>query len=253
MDMTTFLLCAFAFFAGLVDAVAGGGGLIQLPGLLILRPDLSVVTLLGTNKFSSIFGTSAAIVRYSRSMSMNTKLMIPFAVTAFVASALGASFAHQLDSEVLRPLVIGLLVCIFLYTVFRPSFREISEAPPTWAQVGGIAAGAILGFYDGFFGPGTGGFLIFVCIQFFGMSALQASASAKLVNWATNLAALIYFVSIQAIAFEIAIPMALSNLAGGWMGSSLAIKRGAKFIRLLFTLVVAATLLKLIYDQWLAV
>jgi len=245
------LLCAVAFFAGFVDAVAGGGGLVQLPFLMILRPELAPSVWLGTNKFSSVFGTTAALFNYSRSLKLPWEILVPAALVAFFCSLLGASLASQMPKEFLKPLIISLLILIFIYTLIRKEWGKLEKHKVknafTWTL---LAAGGI-GFYDGFFGPGTGGFLIFIFVSVLGMNFLNASASSKVINWMTNIAALIYFGSTSNIAYEVGIPMAACNLMGGFIGAKMALKRGVTFVRVLFYFTVVLALIKLIAEYWL--
>lgn len=247
-------LLFFAFLAGFVDAVAGGGGLIQIPALFLFLPAPSagnMPVVFGTNKFSSVWGTSSAAVQYVRQVKLDWRAVSPAIGSAFVFSFFGAMAVSRLPREVLKPIVLTLLVAVAIYTYCRKSFGQ-SEAPlfsrarAIWA---GMAAGAVIGFYDGFFGPGTGTFLIFVFVRFFGFDFLHASAGAKLVNVATNVAALILFSSTSKILFSYAIPMAICNVLGSLAGSRLAILKGNQFVRKLFLLVILALILRLGYEM----
>lgn len=252
MDWVALVLCAF--FAGFVDAVSGGGGLIQLPALLIFRPDMAVAVALGTNKMSSICGTTAAIFRYSRSLTLPWKDVLPAAVVAFGGSFIGARIVAYMHKEYLRPLVIGLLIGIFVTMLFRrgdsdKAAKKKSARSLTHRRLA-IVFGGLIGLYDGFFGPGTGSFLIFVFVTYLGFDFLMASASAKIVNWGTNLAALLAFAWAGQIDFSVALPMAAANVLGGFVGSHTAIRRGAGFVRGLFFVSVFLALVKLISESW---
>ena len=189
------LLCAAAFLAGGVDAVVGGGGLVQLPALFVLLPDARAVALLGTNKLSSVFGTATAAVTYSRLAVVDWRTALPAAAAAFVLSAAGARTADLVDEEALRLLVLVLCVAVAVWTLLRPRVGESERLRWGRAAQTALAAalGAALGFYDGVFGPGTGSFLVIGLVGLLGFSFLHASATAKVVNTATNLAALAYF------------------------------------------------------------
>ena len=244
------LLCAFAFLAGFIDSVAGGGGLIQLPALLIFLPQAPVAHLLGTNKLASIAGTSFAVVQYARHVGINWRATLPATIAAFVLSFLGARTAAILNTEVMRIVVLVLLVGIAVYTFMSKDFGSI-HAPKlthTMQFIFSISAGMTIGFYDGFFGPGTGSFLIFVFVGIFGFNFLSASASAKLINFATNLSAMLYFAFTDNILYGFAIPMAVFNILGSLAGTRLAILKGSRFVRIFFLLVVAGMILKLAYD-----
>jgi hypothetical protein len=242
------LACTAAFCAGLVDAVAGGGGLIQLPALLVIYPDTPAAILLGTNKASSLAGTTSALLRYARAVPIPWRDAAPAAFAAFLGSFAGAHFATRLPAAAMRPLVIVLLALVAIYTFLR---RDLGSAPsePRARGIGpAVALGAFLGFYDGFFGPGTGSFLLFGFVMLLGLDFLRASASSKLVNFATNIAALVSFAASGNVRWEIALPMAVCNVVGSQIGTRLALARGSGFVRQLFLTVVTALLVKLGWD-----
>jgi uncharacterized membrane protein YfcA len=245
------LLCAFAFLAGFVDAIAGGGGLIQLPACLILFPAAPLVAIIGTNKMASFFGTSAAVGRFARSVRLDWHVLGPAAAIAFIFSMLGSRTVSVLNPNVLKPVVLGLLIvaAVYVYVV-----KDIGlEHRPLHTRVRGrwlgILVGAVLGFYDGFFGPGTGSFLILIFASLFGFEFLVASGSAKIVNCATNLASVIYFVATGKVLYRLAIPMAVCNVAGSMVGSHLAILKGSRFVRVVFLVIVAGLIIKLGRDM----
>ncbi|MBT2558239.1 sulfite exporter TauE/SafE family protein [Hymenobacter sp. ISL-91] len=244
---TLALLCLFAFLAGLIDAVVGGGGLIQLPALLVLLPGVPVPTLLGTGKVSSLLGTVAALRRYAGQVPLRWRAVGTAAAVAGVFSFLGARVVSKLPQELLPPLVLGLLVLIAAYTFWRKDFGSIHapRLPASREPYYGAALGLVLGFYDGFFGPGMGSFLLFAFVGLFGYDFLTASASAKLVNAVTNLTALAYFAYTGQILWLAALPMAASNIVGSTLGAHLALRHGTGFVRVLFLLMVSAFILKL--------
>jgi uncharacterized membrane protein YfcA len=243
-------LYTFAFLAGFIDSVAGGGGLIQLPALLIFFPQTPVAHLLGTNKLASIAGTSIAVLQYARHVGINWWATLPATISSFVLSFLGARTATMLNTGVMRIVVLVLLVAIALFTFMRKDFGAIHTPKLTHGIqfIVSIASGMTIGFYDGFFGPGTGSFLIFVFIGIFGFNFLSASASAKLINFATNLSAMLYFAFTNYILYNLAIPMALFNILGSLAGTRLAILKGSRFVRIVFLLVVTGMILKLAHD-----
>jgi uncharacterized membrane protein YfcA len=246
-----FLLC-FAFLAGLIDSVVGGGGLIQLPALFLFMPHAPVAALLGTNKLASISGTSVAAIQYARQVPIDWRATLPATVVSFVLSFLGARTATLLQSDVMRPVVLILLVLVAIYTFVRKDFGllhrpRLSPKGQLWL---GVLTGGVIGFYDGFFGPGTGSFLIFVFIGLFGFDFLSASASSKVVNFATNLSAVIYFFYTGNILFGLAIPMALCNILGSVVGTRLAVLKGSRFVRILFLFVVSGMILRLAWDTF---
>jgi hypothetical protein len=239
------LLGAFAALAGLVDAVVGGGGLIQIPALFLLLPagDAAVVAaVLGTNKFSSFCGTSIALIQYARRIRLNWGSLLPAAVSALVFSFLGARVVTLLQPEFLRPLVLLLLVAVAGYTFLRKDLgsRHTPAFTARRERLLGVLAGAAIGFYDGFFGPGTGSFLIFVFVGWFGFDFLTASASAKVINCATNLSAIAYFAATDHVLWRFALPMAVCNVLGSMAGSRLALRKGNRFVRWFFLVIVSA-------------
>ena len=244
------ILGAFAFLAGFIDSVVGGGGLVQLPALLISLPGVAVPTILGTHKLASLAGTTMAMGQYARRVPIPWHSMLPTAAAACFSALLGARLVTLLPSAVLRPVIFVLLILVATYTFLKKDFGEL-HAPKLTRTVEiwlGILVGAALGFYDGFFGPGTGSFLIFSFIGLFGFSFLSASASAKVVNVATNLSAVLYFAASQHVLYRVAVPMAVCNVAGAFVGTHVAIRRGSSFVRVLFLLVVSAVLIRFAYD-----
>lgn len=241
------LLCCFSAVAGFVDAAVGGGGLIQLPAALILLPGLPVPTVLGTNKFASFFGTSFAVQRYSRHVTFDWSTVLPSALAAFVFAFLGSFAVTLLNPAVLRPLVLALLVIVATYVLLVKNLGLIHQPKhaPHKARLLGILIGSGLGFYDGFFGPGMGSFLIFAFVGIFGFDFLSASASAKVVNWSTNLASLLYFTTHGNVLYGIGFAMALCNIAGALIGARVAIAKGSRFVRIFFLVVVCALIAKL--------
>ena len=242
-------LGAVAFLAGLVDAVVGGGGLVQLPALFVVLPAEHVAqtaAVLGTNKLSSICGTSMAVWQYTRRVPLNWRTLFPTAMVALAGSLLGARAVSLMAPAVLRPLILVLLVAVAIYTFLRKDLGDL-HAPRFTADRErrlGAVVGAVIGFYDGFFGPGTGSFLIFALIGLFGFDFLAASASAKVVNLATNLSAVAYFAATDNLLYRYGLPMAVCNMAGGLVGARLAILKGNRFVRGFFLVVVSAMILR---------
>jgi len=249
----TIYLCILAFLAGLVDSVIGGGGLIQLPALFIFLPSTlsgSLAVVFGTNKLSSICGTGAALFQYSRQVRINWASLLPAGLAACALSLLGARVVSLLKPEVLRPLVLVLLVGVAIYTYWRKDFGSL-HAPQFAAHRErqlGILVGIVIGFYDGFFGPGTGSFLIFIFVGLFGFDFLTATASAKVINFATNLSAVSYFAATHQILYRYSVPMGLFNLLGAIAGTRLAVLKGNRFVRAFFLVAVGAMILRFGYD-----
>ena len=246
------LLCCAAFVAGFVDAIAGGGGLIQLPACLILFPAAPVIAMIGTNKMASFFGTSAAAGRFAWSVKLDWHIVAPAAAVAFWFSMFGSRCAAALNPNVLRPVVFCLLIvaAIYVYVVKDIGLEHRPSQTRTRGRWLGMLVGAALGFYDGFFGPGTGSFLILIFTSLFGFEFLVASGSSKMINWATNLASVIYFVATRHVLYHLALPMAACNIAGAMAGSHLAILKGSRFVRIFFLLIVIALIAKLGRDMF---
>ena len=240
----------FAFLAGLVDAVAGGGGLIQVPALFAVFPSLPPAVLLGTNKFSSITGTAMATLRYSWSVPIRWASVLPAAAIAGLGAALGAKTVTLLNPAFLRPCLLVLLIGMAAYTVARPKLGARSEAAAP-LQLGSASFYAItgaVGFYDGFFGPGAGSVMMFLLVRLFGHDFLSAAATTKVLNLATNFGALLLFMITGNMLYAIAVPMAACNIAGGFVGAHFAIRKGIPFIRRLFLIVVVSLIGKVFWD-----
>jgi uncharacterized membrane protein YfcA len=249
MLMDVAVLIAGAFFAGLVDAMVGGGGLVQVPLLFNVFPGAAPATLFGTNKAVSIVGTAFAARRYLGTVEMDWRILWRAASAAFLASFAGAAAVGLFPSQLLRPLVIVLLIAVLAYTLKKKDFGVASRPGVGKSRsIPALLLGAAIGFYDGFFGPGTGSFLIFLFIRCYAWDFLRASAAAKVVNVGTNLAALCWFVPVGAIMAKVAALMVLGNLAGAWVGTHLAMKNGALFVRRVFIVVVSVLIARLTWD-----
>lgn len=255
LDSLLFLLGLAAFFAGFVDAVVGGGGLIQIPALFAAFPAGAPATLFGTNKLASVVGTSSAAVQYARRVAIPWRVALPGAGAALLGAWFGARAVAYLPPEVLKPVILVLLVLVAIYTFWRKDFGTASgEAlAGTRPVVLAVVIGGGIGFYDGFFGPGTGSFLIFLFVRFLGMDFLRASVTAKILNVATNVAAISFFALNVELLWRIAAVMALCNLSGAVTGSRLALRHGAGFVRKMFLFVVCALIAKMLYDLLAAV
>lgn len=250
IDLVWVALGLGAALAGFVDAVVGGGGLIQIPALMAAYPQETPARLFGTNKLASIVGTSSAAVQYARRIAVPWGIALPGAAAALVGAWLGANMVSALDPAYLKPLVVVLLLVVAAYTYRRKHFgeeRSASDDRPVRVGVPVLIGGGI-GFYDGFFGPGTGSFFIFLLIRFVGLDFLRASVTAKILNAATNLAAISYFAGIGAVMWQQGAMMAVCNLLGAQIGSRMALRRGVPFVRRMFLLVVLALVVKLVAD-----
>jgi uncharacterized membrane protein YfcA len=244
--LTLAALILVAFIAGVVDAIAGGGGLITLPALLAagLDPHLA----LGTNKGQSVFGSFASVFRYSRAGLVSfDRAKVTFPSGAIGAFA-GAALLLVLDRELLKPLVLFLLIAAGLFLAIRRPGNAPAGPPPPSATLRAAAIALIVGAYDGFFGPGTGTFLIIAFVGLLRSSLPSATADAKVVNFASNLATVILLGLKAKVLWAIALPMALGQFAGGMVGASLAIKGGARIIRGVVLGVVLGLVAKLTFD-----
>ena len=246
------LLAVAAFVAGLVDAVVGGGGLIQIPAMFAVFPREVPATLLGTNKLAAMFGTAVAAVKYSRRVTVAWSTAAPAAVAAFALSFIGAWTVTRVPGDFVRSLLPLILLAVAVYT-----FKEKNLGAVHAPLHGGMkerllatGAGAAIGFYDGFFGPGTGSFLIFLFVRFFGFDFLGASAAAKIVNVACNISALIWFGYSGHLIWQLGLLMAVCQIAGSLVGTRLALKHGSGFVRKLFLVVVCLLIVKTAFDTF---
>ena len=247
--MELLFVCLIAFAAGFIDAIVGGGGLVQTPAMLVLFPNYPVATLLGTVKIPSFCGTAVSAYQYSKRIQIQWKLVGSIAFAAFCAAMCGSYMVSVLSNKTIKPVILIVLICVFVYTSTRKKLGHIhDEIPFQPALIKGIAAGLLIGFYDGFIGPGTGTFLVLFFISIIGHDFMHASAHAKTVNLATNLASIIYFSISGNIIYELAFPMAACNMLGGFCGSRLALLKGNSFIRVFFLVVVSGTMLRFAYD-----
>ena len=246
------ILALAALAAGFIDSIVGGGGLIQIPVLFTALPAELPATIFGTNKFASVFGTGNAAWRYARRVRMPWATTLPAALAAFACSYLGAMAVAWLPRDMLRPLILLLLLGAAAYTFWRKDFGSIHQPQHSGRRelFFALLIGGAIGFYDGFFGPGTGSFLIFLFIRFFGFDFLHASAAAKVVNVATNLAALAFFVPNGYLLPVLAVTMAGCNVLGSIAGTHLALRHGSSFVRQMFLLVVSALILKFAWDTF---
>ena len=247
LSLTTGLfLLAASFFAGFIDAIAGGGGLIQLPALLIGLPKSDTAEVLGTNKLSSVFGTTTAAALYRKQIKPDPKILLGMGVPAFFGSAAGAALASRIPTSSMRPMVLVLLITVAIYTWFKPDlgkFENLRHLPKRRIQIAAFA-GVVIGFYDGIFGPGTGSFLMLILVASLGYAFITASAIAKVVNVATNIGAIAVFGINGAVIWQIGIIMGIANITGAIIGSRLAIKGGSTLVRKVFLIVTFALIIK---------
>ena len=247
------LLCLAAFVAGFVDAIVGGGGLIQTPMGLVLLPNLPVSTVVGTLKVPAFSGTFFAAIQYLKKIEMNWKLLIIMMVLAFPSAYAGSTLLTYVSNDFMKPLLLVVLSLLVVYTYVKKNFGEHADKSHSPAQqiLYAVLISFIIGFYDGFIGPGTGSLLIMAFIAILGFDFLQANIYAKLVNLATNIGSITLFVIKGKIIWSVAIPMAVCNATGAWLGARLAISKGNGFIRIFFLIIVGIALLRFGYDVFL--
>jgi uncharacterized protein len=249
--VTLLLLIMAAFSAGWVDAVVGGGGLIQLPALLIaLPPTTSPAAILGTNKISSVWGTATSSITYAVKIKPDWRTVLPLVLGSAAGSALGAQAAKLLPRDYFTPIVLVALVVVGVYTWRRPKLGLTSARKHDGRAHYGRTAliGLTVGAYDGFLGPGTGSFFVILLVGVLGYGFLEASAKAKIANLTTNLVAIIVFGLSDSVLWVLGLTMGLANLVGGLIGARTAIRHGNAFIRRVFLVVLAALIIKLAYD-----
>jgi uncharacterized protein len=250
--LNSLLLTISAFFAGFVDATVGGGGLVQLPALFAILPTQSPPLLLGTNKLAAITGTINASIAFSRRVTLPIRFMIVTCLAAGIGSLTGAEVTRFISPELFKLGLPILLLGLLIYTLKHKRLGELSAVAPFGrkAFVQGCLIGSGIGFYDGFIGPGTGTFLIFLFIRIFRFDFVHASAAAKFVNVCTNLGALLLFGFTGNILWPVAVPMAIANAAGGIVGARYALWKGNTYVRRFFFVVVCILLAKTAWDGW---
>jgi uncharacterized membrane protein YfcA len=250
--MELLIVSLASLLAGFVDSIVGGGGLILVPALFATFPAAPPATLFGTNKGASVWGTAFATWQFSRRVEMRWSALLPAAGAGFVAAFAGAWLVTVVSPDFLRTVLPAVLLVVLIYTLFKKELGR-THAPRfsgSKEKLLAAAIGAVIGFYDGFFGPGTGSFLVFLFVRLLGYDFLSASASAKLINTATNVAALILFVGKGHIWWHFVVIMALANVVGSLLGTRLALQHGTGFVRVVFIGVVSALILKTGYDAF---
>lgn len=252
-NLTLLALAALSFTAGFIDSVVGGGGLIQIPALLIAMPSEPLPTLLGTNKIAALSGTSVAAVQYSKRIKFDYRILLIISVFAFVASFCGAKAVSFINTDTLKPLILVILILIAVYTFIKKDLGSVQTKELTLNKqlIYGSLIGIIVGFYDGFFGPGTGSFFVLGFVVILGFEFVKASAYSKVINCMTNLSALIVFLREGNYLLPIAILMAVCNITGNVIGSRIALKRGNGFVRIIFLLIVSLMILRYGYDIYI--
>jgi uncharacterized protein len=247
-SLWTYALLALAgLFAGFVDAVVGGGGLVQLPALLVAFPSAAPVQVLATNKLAGTCGTSVSSVTYYRRVRPDPQTFVPLMVVAFLGSAVGALAASQLSRAAFNPLILAALVVVGAYVLLQPDVGRVTDLRFTGHRHTSlvVVTGLVIGFYDGALGPGTGSFFVFTLVGLLGYNFLEASAKARMANWATNVAALLVFAAQGAVMWRVGLVVGVCNLVDSYVGARTAVSRGSRFVRVFFILVVSAFIVKI--------
>ena len=247
---TLLLLCLAAFAAGFIDAIVGGGGLVQTPAGLILLPALPVANVIGSLKIPSFTGTVFASVQYLKKVSIQWKLLLVMMALAVPSAYAGSMLLTCVSNSFMKPLLLVVLSLLAVYTYAKKNFGQHSDKSHSVGQqlLYAVLISVVIGFYDGFIGPGTGSFLVLAFIVLLGYDFLNASAHAKMVNLATNFGSIVLFALKGKILWTVALPMAACNGLGGFLGAKLAISKGNAFIRVFFLLIVIGTLVRFGWD-----
>jgi len=251
--ITVALLFLAMFSAGFVDAIAGGGGLIQTPAMLLAFPNNNPVSVVGTSKTAAFFGTSTAAIKYRKSIKTDTRLLIAMVVPAFIGACLGALMASHISAQSFKSAIFFMMIAIFIYTLIKPDLGKVQVEKHSGRKlmfIGGAAA-FVIGFYDGLIGPGTGTLLMIFLVAVMGFAFVGASAIAKVVNAMTNLASIIVVGLRVGILWKIGLFLAIANLAGGYVGSHVAIKKGSGFVRIFYLIVTGLLIVRLGYSLYI--
>lgn len=246
--MTYVLICIIGFFAAMVDSMVGGGGLISLPALIATGMPTHLA--LGTNKFAASSGAISSSLSYLKSGNVNKKLMKILFPCSLIGSAIGVKVVLGLNPDFLKAIIIFLVAIIGVYTLINKDLglKNNYSEPTGKKKIKGVGLASFFGFYDGFFGPGTGSFLIFGLIHIFGFDFKNAAANAKVLNLASNFTAALIFLINGQVAFKYGIPMAISMIIGAKVGTHMAIKGGSKFIKPIFVIVSFVLVVKMGID-----
>ena len=247
------LLGVAMFASGFIDAIAGGGGLIQTPAMLLSFPDRNPVEVVATSKTAAFFGTTTAAIQYRKFIKTDPKLLIAMVIPAFIGSGIGAHLASRISAGSYKSSIFFVMIAIFFYTLVKPELgkEHVEKHSPQKLMVIGSIAAFIIGFYDGLIGPGTGTILMIALVALMGFAFVGASAIAKVVNATTNLASIIVVGLTIGVMWKLGLVLAVANLAGGYMGSHMAIKKGSSFIRIFYLIVTGLLILRLGYSLYL--
>lgn len=243
IDATLWLLTALAgFAAGLIDSIVGGGGLVLTPAMLNLHPGLNILQAIGTQRTSSIMGTSVAAWNYLRKIHIERRILLPACVAAMAASAIGVQFAKRLDPELLKWTVLAICVILAVYTVFRKDFglKEERRFHPKHESLAALSIGTATGFYNGLIGPGTGTIMVFAFVSFLGLDFLKSSAVSKAANVSADISSWTVLMLSGFVLWVLAVPLIIGNMLGSYIGSHMAIRKGQTFVRAVFLVIVLA-------------
>jgi len=243
IDATLWLLTALAgFAAGLIDSIVGGGGLVLTPAMLNLHPGLNILQAIGTQRTSSIMGTSVAAWNYLRKIHIERRILLPACVAAMAASAIGVQFAKRLDPELLKWTVLAICVILAVYTVFRKDLglKEERRFHPKHESLAALSIGTASGFYNGLIGPGTGTIMVFAFVSFLGLDFLKSSAISKAANVSADISSWTVLMLSGFVLWVLAVPLIIGNMLGSYIGSHMAIRKGQTFVRAVFLVIVLA-------------
>ncbi|MDQ7990596.1 MAG: sulfite exporter TauE/SafE family protein [Candidatus Dactylopiibacterium sp.] len=250
MSHELLILLPISFIAGAINAAVGGGGLIGVPALYGTLTNFTPAQIMGVDKFSSVMGHAMSIRQYATRIALPWRLMLPTALTAFAGAYLGVRLLDLMPSAWMRPIVIVVLALMLVYTWLKPGFgaHDTSREPTRGDLARGAVLGLAIGFYDGFIGPGTGSFLLFLFVRFFHFDFLRATACAKVVNCGTNTATLVFLVPAGLVHYGLAIPLGIAAILGSIVGAHLAMRGGNHWIRRLFLTLAIILLTKLSWE-----
>lgn len=241
------LLVVAGLVAGYVDAVVGGGGLVQLPSLLLALPTASPVEVLATNKLASALGVTASAATYYRRVRPDPRTFAPLMLCAFVGSMGGAVVASLIPRAAFEPIILVVLLAVGGYVLLKPDLGSVTKM--RWegrgTTVAAVGTGLLVGLYDGALGPGTGSFFVLALVGLVGYDFLTASANARLANWATNIAALVIFVPQGAVLWGVGLVVGVANVVGSYLGARTAVSRGSGFVRVFFVVVVSGFVVRI--------
>lgn len=247
------LLGLAMFSSGFIDAIAGGGGLIQTPAMLLTFPDRNPVQVVATSKTAAFFGTTTAAIQYRKFIKTDSRLLIAMVIPAFIGACFGALLASHISPESFKSSIFFMMIAIFFYTLLKPDLGKVhveKHSKKKLMVIGALAA-CLIGFYDGLIGPGTGTMLMIALVAIMGFAFVGASAIAKVVNATTNLASIIVVGIRLGIMWKLGLVLAVANLAGGYAGSHMAIKKGSGFIRIFYLIVTGILILRLGYSLYI--